>query len=613
MATLFETHISLTIAVVIALGAAAQWVAWRAKLPAILPLLTIGFLVGPVLGWIRPDVMVPSGLLYPAISLAVGLILFEGGLTLRIPDIKEIRTVVMRLVTVGALVTWMGGTLTAYLLTDLSLPLSFLFGALIIVTGPTVIGPLLRIVRPQARVANVLRWEGIVIDVLGAMVAVLVFEFVLIGNREQALGQTILLFLEFILFGTVIGVLGGLALTALLRLRAIPDYLINVVALGVVFLVFSVSSALGPESGLLAVVLMGIIVGNSGVPNINDLLSFKEDLTILFINVLFIVLAANIDLSAFVGVLTISGFSLLAVVMLVLRPLDVFISTWRTQLRQNEKLYLSWIGPRGIVAASVSSLFAARLAEAGFEGAQTLVSLVFLVIVGTVLLNSITARPLGRLLGVADPDPQGFLILGAHAAARRVAQFLQDEGVQVLLADTNWSNVAAARGQGLNAYYGSLLSDRSDDELRLGGIGRLLALTSNDEANALTALKYAREFGSQDVYQLEPSREASERNRLGGESRARVLFFRGVPYRELSRLSENGEFIRTEVGEQFDFDDLLDRYGNEVLPMFVINGKRVRVLVGDGQSPEVGSTVVSLAPKTAVNSAPPDAVTPARD
>ena len=613
MATLFETHISLTIAVVIALGAAAQWVAWRAKLPAILPLLTIGFLVGPVLGWIRPDVMVPSGLLYPAISLAVGLILFEGGLTLRIPDIKEIRTVVMRLVTIGALVTWMGGTLTAYLLTDLSLPLSFLFGALIIVTGPTVIGPLLRIVRPQARVANVLRWEGIVIDVLGAMVAVLVFEFVLIGNREQALGQTILLFLEFILFGTVIGVLGGLALTALLRLRAIPDYLINVVALGVVFLVFSVSSALGPESGLLAVVLMGIIVGNSGVPNINDLLSFKEDLTILFINVLFIVLAANIDLAAFVGVLTIPGFSLLAVVMLVLRPLDVFISTWRTQLRQNEKLYLSWIGPRGIVAASVSSLFAARLAESGFEGAQTLVSLVFLVIVGTVLLNSITARPLGRLLGVADPDPQGFLILGAHAAARRIAQFLQDEGVQVLLADTNWSNVAAARGQGLNAYYGSLLSDRSDDELRLGGIGRLLALTSNDEANALTALKYAREFGSQDVYQLEPSREASERNRLGGESRARVLFYRGVPYRELSRLSENGEFIRTEVGEQFDFDDLLDRYGNEVLPMFVVNGKRVRVLVGDGQSPDVGGTVVSLAPKAAVKAAPPDAVAPAQD
>ncbi|HEX7004266.1 MAG TPA: sodium:proton antiporter [Trueperaceae bacterium] len=603
MATLFESHISLTIAVIVALGGAAQWVAWRAKLPAILPLLTIGFVIGPLLGWIRPDMMVPSGLLYPAISLAVGLILFEGGLTLRIPEVKEIRTVVMRLVTIGALVTWIGGTLAAYLLTDLSLPLSFLFGSLIIVTGPTVIGPLLRIVRPQARVANVLRWEGITIDVLGAMVAVLVFEFVLIGTANEALGQTILLFLEFVLFGTICGVVGGFALTALLRLRAIPDYLINVVALGAVFLVFSVSSALGPESGLLAVVLMGVIVGNSGVPNIHDLLSFKEDLTILFINVLFIALAANIDLPAFVGVLTLSGFSLLAVVMLVLRPLDVFVSTWRTGLRRNEKIYLSWIGPRGIVAASVSSLFAARLEASGFGGAQTLVSLVFLVIVGTVLLNSVTARPLGRLLGVADPDPQGFLILGAHSAARRIAKLLREYDVPVLLADTNWSNVAAARGEGLNAYYGSLLSDRSDDEVRLGGIGRLLALTSNDEANALTALKYAREFGSQDVYQLEPSREASERNRLGGGSRARVLFFRGVPYRELSRLVENGRFVTTEVDEAFDFDELSREYGSEVLPMFVINGKKVRVLVNDGQPPEAGSTVVSLAPKEAAAAA----------
>jgi NhaP-type Na+/H+ or K+/H+ antiporter len=598
MAAIFTSHIALTIAVVVALGAAAQWLAWRARLPAILPLLLTGFFVGPVLGWIRPADLVPAGLLYPAISLAVGLILFEGGLTLRIPEVQETRGVVFRLVTVGALVTFLGGAAAAYLLTDLSLPLAFLFGALIVVTGPTVIGPLLRIVRPEARVANVLKWEGILIDAIGAMVAVLVFEYVLIGNREQeALGQTVLLFLQFILFGTITGVLGGIAMSWLLKRRAVPDYLINVVALSGVFLVFSIASAMGPESGLLATVLMGAIVGNSGVPNISDLLSFKEDLTILFINLLFIVLAANIELNAFLGVLTPAGFALLAVVMLLLRPLNVLISTWRSPLGANAKAYLSWIAPRGIVAASVSSLFAVRLDRAGFEDAQTLVSLVFLVIVGTVLLNSLTARPLGRLLRVADPDPQGFLILGAHAAARKIAEFLKNRRVPVLLADTNWANVAAARAEGLPAYYGSLLSDRSDDELRLSGIGRLLALTSNDEANALTALKYAREFGSQDVYQLEPSREASERNRLGGEQRGRIIFRRGVPYRELARLvEEGGELRTTEVTEQFRFDDLARRYGGEVLPMFVMNGKGVRVLLPDGAPPEPGSEVVSLVP-----------------
>ncbi|MEX2543372.1 MAG: sodium:proton antiporter [Trueperaceae bacterium] len=597
MALLFTSHIALTIAVVVALGAAAQWIAWRARLPAILPLLVTGFIVGPVLGWITPAELVPAGLLYPAISLAVGLILFEGGLTLRIPEVKEIRGVVFRLVTIGALVTFIGGALAVYVLTDLSPQLSFLFGALIVVTGPTVIGPLLRIVRPEARVANVLKWEGILIDAIGAMVAVMVFEYVLIDNRNEALGQTVLLFLQFILFGTVTGVIGGFALAWLLKRRAVPDYLVNVVALSGVFLVFSIASAMGPESGLLATVLMGVIVGNSGVPNITDLLSFKEDLTILFINLLFIVLAANIQLEAFLGVLNLSGLVLLAVVMLVLRPLNIFVSTWRSPLRLNEKLYLSWIGPRGIVAASVSSLFAARLDRAGFEGAQTLVSLVFLVIVGTVLLNSLTARYFGRLLRVADPDPQGFLILGAHALARKIAAFLREQGVPVLMADTNWSNVAAARAEGLPAYYGSLLSDRSDDELRLGGIGRLLALTSNDEANALTALKYAREFGSQDVYQLEPSREASERNRLGGEQRGRVVFHRGVAYRELARLvEEGGELRKTEVTERFSFEQLARKYGSEVLPMFLLNGKTVKVLVKDGPLPEPGTSVVSLVP-----------------
>jgi NhaP-type Na+/H+ or K+/H+ antiporter len=604
MASLFTSHISLTIAVLVALGAASQWIAWRARLPAILPLLLTGFFIGPVFGWITPSQLVPSGLLYPAISLAVGLILFEGGLTLRIPEVKEIRGVVFRVVTIGGLITFLGGSVAAYLLTGLSVQLAVLFGALVIVTGPTVIGPLLRIVRPEARVANVLKWEGILIDALGAMVAVMVFEYVLIGNRNEAVGQTILLFLQFILFGTVTGVLGGMALAWLLKRRAIPDYLINVVALSAVFIVFSIASAMGPESGLLAAVLMGTIVGNSGVPNIGDILSFKEDLTILFINLLFIVLAANIELNAFLGVLNVSGLALLAVVMLVLRPLNIFVSSWRSTLQLREKLYLSWIAPRGIVAASVSSLFAARLDAAGIDGAQTLVSLVFLVIVGTVTLNSLTARGLGRFLGVAEPDPQGFLILGANPAARKIGSFLKAHDLPVLMADTNWENVAAARAEGLNAYYGSLLSDRSDDEVRMGGIGRLLALTSNDEANALTALKYAREFGSQDVYQLEPSRQASERNRLGDEQRGRVVFRRGVPYRELARLVEQGgELVSTEVTDRFRFDQLTRRFGNDVLPMFVVNGKKIRVLVGDGPGPEPGSTVVSLVPDGGASSA----------
>ena len=585
----------LAIALMVALGAAAQWISWRMNLPAILPLLLVGFAVGPVLGWFQPTELFGDTLLFPAIGLAVGLILFEGGLTLSIPEVKETRRVLINMVTVGALITWIGGTIAAYLLTDLSLQLSFLFGALIIVTGPTVIGPLLRIVRPNAHVGNLLKWEGILIDAIGAMVAVLVFEFILIENREQALGQTVVLFLTFILVGSVVGAIGGTALATILRKRWVPDYLVNVVALSFVFGAFAAANAMAPEAGLLATVLMGAIVSNMGVPRIGDLLSFKEDLTILFISLLFIVLAANIELSAFLEALSLGTLLLLAVVMLVLRPLNIFASAIGSVLSIREKLYLSWIAPRGIVAAAVSSLFASKLIAAGFEGADALAPLVFIVIVGTVLANSVTAKPLGVLLDVAEPDPQGFLILGAHPIARRIGHFLAQEGYAVLLSDTNWSNVASARVEGLDAYYGSLLSEHADDELRLSGIGRLLALTSNDEANALTALRFARDFGSQDVFQLAPSRASSDREGLSDEQRGRILFHRGITYRELERLFSAGAMIKkTAITERFDLEDFAATYDGNFLPLFAIANNRLRVLTADSALPEPGGTLVAL-------------------
>jgi NhaP-type Na+/H+ and K+/H+ antiporters len=253
-------------------------------------------------------------------------------------------------------------------------------------------------------------------------------------------------------------------------------------------------------------------------------LSFKEDLTVLFISLLFIVLAANIDLASFQAVLGVPSVLLLAVVMFVIRPASVFASTIGSPLNLREKAFLSWVAPRGIVAAAVSSLFASKLMSAGIEGAEAIVPLVFLVIVGTVLLGSLTAKPVAQALGVAEPDPQGFLILGAHRFARRVANLLKERGITVLVADTNWSNVAAARLEGIPAYYGSVLADRSDDEVSLSGLGRFLALTRNDEANALAALKYARTFGSQNVYQLAPSRSGSTRDGLATGQRGRLAF-----------------------------------------------------------------------------------------
>ena len=595
MPELLLSQPALAIAAIVTLGAGAQWFAWRVGLPAILPLLVVGFVAGPLLGWLDPGGLVGNDLLFPAVSLAVGLILFEGGLTLSLPEVRETRGVVIRLVTVGALVTWLGATLAAWSLVGLSAPIAFLFGALVIVTGPTVIGPLLRIVRPSARIGNVLKWEGILVDAIGAMVAVLVFEFLLIENREMALGQTVLLFVRFILTGTVVGAVAGFALAFLLRRRMVPDYLVNLVALAFVFAAFAGAGALAPEAGLLATVLMGMVISNLKVPNITDLLSFKEDLTVLFISLLFIVLAANVNLEAFMSALSLPSLALLAVIIVVIRPLAVFASTLGSTLSWREKLFLGWIAPRGIVAAAVSSLFASKLIAAGFEGAESLVPLVFLVIVGTVLLGSLTAKPVAEALRVAEPDPQGFLILGAHPIARRIAAFLKEQGLGVMLADTNWSNVAAARLEGLPAYYGSLLSDRSDDEIRLSGLGRLLALTSNDEANALSALKYARAFGSQNVYQLAPGRAGTERDGLSTDQRGRVAFGRDVDYDRLERLFDRGAVLsRTELSERVGAEDARRRSDASQVPLFLLQNGSVKVLTEDGPTPEAGGTLVSL-------------------
>jgi len=256
MAAFFVQHPALAIAAVIALGAGAQWLAWRLHLPAILPLLTAGFLVGPVLGWMRPSQIFGDALLYPAVSLAVGLVLFEGGLTLRLSELRETRRVILYLVTVGAAVTWLGSAAAAHWLGALPGPLALLFGALVIVTGPTVIGPLLRIVRPTERVGNVLKWEGIIIDVVGAMVAVLVFEALLLGSAQAAPERTVLLLGRFLLVGAAAGTLAGYALAWLLKRRAMPDYLINVVSLATLFAAFTLSNVVTDESGLLAAVVM---------------------------------------------------------------------------------------------------------------------------------------------------------------------------------------------------------------------------------------------------------------------------------------------------------------------------------------------------------------------
>ncbi len=586
MTELLASHPGLAVAAIIALGVAAQWLAWRWRVPAILPLLAAGFLVGPVLGVLRPSELFPAEIFFPLVSLAVGLILFEGGLTLRFAEIRETRRVVLNLVTWGGLVTWLGAAVAAHLVAGVDMHLALLFGALVMVTGPTVIGPLLRIVRPVSNVASVLKGEGIVIDAVGALVAVLVYESLLLSRAGEPLGNVVLLLLRFLLVGAVTGAAGGAALAWLLKRRAVPDFLINVVALAALFATFTVADVLSSEAGLLAAVVMGIIVANAGVPNLGALLTFKEDLTVLFVSMLFIVLAANVSQEAVLAALSWETLAVVAIVVLLLRPLDVLLSSLGSKLTWPERAFIAWVGPRGIVAASVTSLLATRLLDEGIAGAEALVPLVFAVIVVSVLLASLTAKPLGVRLGVADPDPQGFLLLGAHPVARHIAKHLADRGLAVLLADTNPANVAAARAEGLPAYHGSLLADGMDDQARLAGIGRLIALTSNEEANALTAVRFRREFGKDNVFQLTPKEHEPSVNRLGGEHRGLWLSQGGLSYDRLQRLYGSGaELVEVPLSDEHTLADFVRTHGDGAVPLFIVQDGQVRV-VSEATDPE---------------------------
>jgi NhaP-type Na+/H+ or K+/H+ antiporter len=470
-------HTVFQIAAVVLLGIACQWVAWWTKLPAILFLLLTGLVVGPGIGWLDPDAVFGPVLL-PIVSLAVAVILFEGALTLRLTDIRGLERVVRRMVSSGLLVTWLVLALAAHFLVGFGWEVALLFGALVVVTGPTVIVPMLRTVRPTARIAELLRWEGIVIDPIGALLAVLVFEFIVASGEGQALLHTLATFAKILAIGVLLGAFAGWLLGLMLRGHWVPEYLRNVTTLAVVWAAFALANAVESESGLLAVTAMGMWLANMKRVPLDEVIDFKETLTILLISVLFIVLAARLRFSDLVP-LGWGALGVLLVAQFVARPLKILATTWGSTLKWQEKALLAWIAPRGIVAAAVSAIFAPRLQELGYAQASLLVPMTFVIIIGTVVLQSATAGLLARLLGVSEPEPHGVLIVGGSGVARSLGKALQEAGFRVLLCDTYWDNVRAARMDGLQSRFVNAVSEEADRKLDLVGIGQMLGMSAS--------------------------------------------------------------------------------------------------------------------------------------
>jgi len=580
---------------VAALG--CQWLAWRLKLPAILFLLLSGIMAGPILGWLDPQEMF-GPLLMPLVSLAVALILFEGSLTLHLSQWREIGTVVRRMVTLGALATWGVISAATHWLLGVDWLLAILFGTLTLVTGPTVIVPMLRVVRPKAAVANILRWEGIVIDPIGALLAVVVYSFIIASAAGDGLSQSLLTFAGVILCGSAFGVAGGWLLGQVIRHQWLPEYLHNLASLAAVLGIFIASNQVMHESGLLAVTLMGMWLANMKGVDVRQILHFKENLSVLLISGLFILLAARLDLNALLG-LGPAVLALLLVIQLIARPLNVALSTWGSQLNWRERALLAWIAPRGIVAAAVSAIFAIRLDEAGHAGALLLVPLTFAVIIGTVVLQSATARPLARLLKVAEPAPSGFLIVGANAPARALGTALQQLGSRVLLADSSWENIRAARMEGLPTYFGHPASQHADAHLDLVGLGHLLGLSPAGELNTLACTRFRHDFGHQRLFVLASGleRQRSDKHRASDEHRGRLFGSQALTYVQLANLFNQGaELYTTHLTEAFGWADYQALHGDRATLLFARDASGWVYVVGPDTAlkPGPGWTLVAL-------------------
>jgi NhaP-type Na+/H+ or K+/H+ antiporter len=574
-------------------------VAWKIRVPAILFLLASGILLGPLTGWLNPDELF-GDLLFPFISLSVAVILFEGSLTLKREEIEGHGRVVRNLITLGVLILWgLVAVLTHYVI-GAKWPIAFLFGAIMTVTGPTVIMPMLRAVRPNQNIANILRWEGILVDPIGAILAVLTFNVILASQLGSGISEILWVLGKMIGAGLVIGGGAGYVWGLVLRRYWVPSFLQNVATLLVVFAVYALADLIEGESGLLAVTIMGVWLANTRSLHIDEILDFKESLSILLISGLFILLAARLD----VGQLRAVGWPALLVLLgiqFVARPLKIFICSIGSKLKWQEKVALAWIGPRGIIAAAISAVFALRLEQQGFPEAAFLVPLAFVIIAGTVVLQSLTAGPLARALNVADPEPEGVLIVGANTFTQALAKTLHENDFAVLVADTSWDRLRAVRMAGISTYYGTAVSDHAERTMDLSGIGSVFAMTENQDFNYLVCAHFSRDFGRQNVFTLpiyaRDETSGNDKEAPAEGIRSRRLFDEQTSLMRLLQLVHRGAVIKTtKLGENFSYDDYLKMNGGERIALVAWNekGRLVVITPDDEWQPGEGWTIASL-------------------
>ncbi len=591
------------------LGVVAQWTAWRLRLPSILLLLLFGFGLSYFTEVRIDDYLANESALLGVVGFFVAIILFEGGLTLKFSELKEAGTPVLRLCTWTVVIAFILTSLAAKLALGYHWQICGLLGAILVVTGPTVVAPLLRLIKPRRKMASIVKWEGIVVDPIGAVLAVLVFITIKEGGLGRSWDDVVLALLKTGLIGMGCGLVLAKLAEYLMSEHLIPDFLESLFFLALVGVGFAGSNALQHESGLLTVTVLGVALANQKKVSVKHILEFKEHLRVLIISLLFLMLSGRIGLDE-LGAVWGRGLFFLALLILVVRPASVFLANRGSdKVTVKEQLFLALLAPRGIVAAAVTSVFALEIVhaaevfpESGFYAelalqAKELVPLVFIVILGTVTFYGLLAAPLARRLGLSDANPTGVLFAGADPWIVTVAKGLVAEGHHCLLLDTRFEKVSAARLEGLRALRANILSEYAEEELDFAGLGHLIAATPNDEVNSLAAKEFAHRFGKANVWQITPEDAGEHHSKaVASHMRGRFCFYGGPKFKAMEDIVARGAVMKkTQLTEVFTVDDFRATHGDDAVILFREDAEKgLRPVTVNGEGIHGPTTIHSL-------------------
>ncbi|MAS87273.1 MAG: hypothetical protein CMH30_04765 [Micavibrio sp.] len=549
--------LSIQIMIIAIASIVAQWSAWKLHIPSIIFLLGVGFLLGPVTGIVQPDILM-GDLLKPAIAAAVAIILFEGSLQLHFKDLRETSNAVRHVTVFGAPIGWFLISCAAHYVAGLEWAVAVTIGGILVVTGPTVIMPMLRQARLNSRVGSILKWEGIVNDPLGVIFAILAYEFFVAGDH----GHSITNF--FWQNGLTLGIIVVASFLLAHLIKRIfdrgymPEYLKTPFLFSTVLTVFFSCNQFLHESGLIAVTILGVTLTNIHTASLEDIKRFKENITILLVSGVFILLTADLDVSV---LLQLDWRSILFIVMLlfIIRPITILICSIGTQMTRNEIVLTGLIAPRGVVCAAMAGVVGPLLSDAGFIDGAKILPIAFAVVVISVVLHSLMIKPLAKNLQLTTSETNGVIIAGAYPWSIQLAEILKSRNVPVMLVDNNWTALGKARLADIPVFYGELLSEETELTLEFNKYNIVLAFTPNPAYNALVCEKFGYEFGMERVFRISPDdSDMPERRKISHTVQGLpFLTNKTTLYSLWSRFEEGWRFRTTRVGKREKEDELI--------------------------------------------------------